>query len=779
MTGTAPPRVLDRSTGLAGAYAALLLHQAGGDVVRAVPDRGDPAVPEGSPLAAYLRQGQRAVPAAAAGLDGAGADVVLATPQGGEREAVVAARRTDPGLTVVAITPYGLTAPSRDRPATDLTLQADSGALAIRGRAGEEPVQMGGRTVEWLAGAYAAAAALAAWRARRAGGPGALVDLSLAEVANLSAGNFMDVMHALALGPDAEPESPPRVLETPSIERTSDGWVGFNTNAPHQATAFLRMMGRDDLADSGEWMMAAQRLERIDEWQAMVTAWTSVRTVDEVIEAAVAHHVPVAPVCDGRTVAGLDHVRARGSLVPGPDGTSVQPGRPWRIDGDAGPGPEPPPPPPDPGATVTWRDDDDRVLPSSGATAAAARPLAGLRVLDLTAWWAGPSATGLLAALGADVVHVEGPDRMDGVRMVGMAIPGRSEWWEHSSFFLSVNCDKRDLVLDLAADRGREVALALVAEADVVVENFTPRVLDKLGLGWDAVHAANPRTVMVRMPAFGLDGPWRDRPGFAQNIEQASGLAWLTGRADDQPRIQRGPSDPNGGVHAAIGLMVALDRRERTGEGSLVEVALFEAALALAAESITTASAEGVVLTRDGNRSAHAAPQGVYRTQGDDDWLAVSCATDAQWRSLCVAIDRPALADEPALADRDGRRRAHDHLDEVIGAWAAATPAAEAEAVLLRAGVPAALARDPRLAARHPDLRARQYHQVVEHPVAGPVPVPTLPFRLEGVDRWVTRPAPCFGQHTDEVLTGWLGLAPADLAALRAEGVVADRPVGV
>ena len=194
-------------------------------------------------------------------------------------------------------------------------------------------------------------------------------------------------------------------------------------------------------------------------------------------------------------------------------------------------------------------------------------------------WWAGPSATSLLAAFGADVIHVEGPGRMDGMRVVGMSFPGRADWWEWSPFFLTINVNKRDLVLDLTSDRGRQIALELIKHVDLVVENFTPRVLDKLGLGWDSVHAANPRAIQVRMPAFGLDGPWRERPGFAQNIEQATSLAWVTGHADDQPRIQRGPCDPNGGLHAVIGMMAALDERDRTGKGSLVEASLFDAAL--------------------------------------------------------------------------------------------------------------------------------------------------------------------------------------------------------
>lgn len=772
-------RVLDATEGIAGAYAALLLHQAGAQVVYSLRPEDDPELPTGSPLWGYLRQGQALVAWDQGLVAGSGADVVLATPASRDREAVYSLKRAARGLIVVAFTPYGLEGPYRDRPASDLTEQADSGALAIRGNPGEEPIQMGGRTVQWLGGAYGAATALALWRARRHGGSGGLVDVSLAEVANTGAANLFDVFHAVGLGPDAEPTTAPRGFETPSIERTADGWVGFNTNGPHQIVAFLEMMGRKDLVESGEWTMASARHARIEEWQALVTAWTSVRSTEEVLAQAVAHHVPVAPVTNGRTVAQLDQVIARQSLIAQPGGTALVPRRPWRLGGQLPPEPDPAPDPASarPGP-VHWRPRAADLVPPA-PSGSADLPLAGLRVLDLTTWWAGPAATGFLASLGADVIHVEGPDHMDGVRLVGLTFAERSTWWELSPFFLAVNVNKRGIALHLGSGRGRELALALMGAVDVVVENFTPRVLDRFDLGWEVLHAAHPRTTLVRMPAFGLDGPWRDRPGFAQNIEQATGLAWLTGQADDQPRIQRGPCDPNGGVHAAIALMAALEQRERTGEGSLVEVALFDAALALAAEPIIEWSAHGVLLERDGNRSQQAAPQGVYRCAGDDRWLALSVTDDAQFQALAATIGRDELAADPTLESLSGRQGNHARLDEILAAWAAGQDLDGAVERLVAAGVPAAPAWDPRLVGRHPQFQARGYHQMVDHPVAGRLPIPTLPLRIEGVEHWVRRPAPCFGEHTDEVLTELLELSPGELKALRDEGIVADRPNGV
>jgi crotonobetainyl-CoA:carnitine CoA-transferase CaiB-like acyl-CoA transferase len=280
------------------------------------------------------------------------------------------------------------------------------------------------------------------------------------------------------------------------------------------------------------------------------------------------------------------------------------------------------------------------------------------------------------------------------------------------------------------------------------------------------------------MPAFGLDGPWRDRPGFAQNIEQAAGLAWITGQPDDQPRIQRGPCDPNGGMHAVIGLLEALDRRDETGVGSMLEVSLFDAALALGSEAIIEWSAHGVLRERDGNRSFLAAPQGVYRARGEDAWVALSVETDAQFGALAEAIGRPELATDASLTDLAGRRARHDDLDAAIDAWISTRDGADAVEQLLAAGIPAGLAFDPRAVARHPQFRARGFHELVDHPVTGPLPLPVLPFRVPGVDRWTRSPAPRFGEHTDTVLKELLALSATELADLRAAGVVADRPVG-
>lgn len=785
--------VLDCSDTLAGAYAAKLLGDAGATVTAVEPPGGsamrrhtwDRELPPGQDgaLFRYLRHGHRSV-VAAVGDERLtplveGSDVVVtgggAGPLG--RAADLAARY--PGLVVASVTPYGLTGPDADRPGTEFTVQADSGALAVRGTPDRPPIQLGGRIVEWVAGAYAGFAALASHRRQAATGHGDLIDVSLCEVANLSGTNFFDLIHSLSGRPPLAPDRPARNVEIPSIEPTADGWVGFNTNTRQQFDSFCLLIERPDLIDGGEWASLRERSARADEWNAMVRAWTTRHPTGEIVKRAAELRLPVAPVCDGAAVTELEQVVERGLLVDDPTGSFRMPRRPWSIDGEPAPAASPAP-------TAGAHDDAPaprhraRPVPSEAVPSGrAALPLAGLTVVDMTAWWAGPSATGLFAALGADVIHIESVRRVDGIRMTGGMFADRPQWWEYSSFFLQTNTNKRGVTLDLGSPRGRDLLLRLVAQADLVVENFTPRVLDAFDLGWDAVHAANPRAVMVRMPAFGLDGPWRDRPGFAQTMEQVTGLAWLTGYADDQPRIQRGPCDPNGGVHAALAALVALARRDRTGTGCLVEAPMFEAALAVAAEPVLEWTTYGNRVGRDGNRGPTAAPQGLYGCAGAEQWLAVAVETDAQWHALCAEIGRPDLSADPELVAHAGRRRHHDRIDRAVAAWASARTVETAAAALNAAGVPAAQATDPRTVSRQPQLAARGYFEDVDHPVVGRHPVPGLPWRARGVDRWVRSPAPTVGQHNREVLGDRLGCDDRELEALEADGVIGTRPAGL
>jgi crotonobetainyl-CoA:carnitine CoA-transferase CaiB-like acyl-CoA transferase len=352
-------------------------------------------------------------------------------------------------------------------------------------------------------------------------------------------------------------------------------------------------------------------------------------------------------------------------------------------------------------------------------------------------------------------------------------------WWEWSSVYLGCNLNKLGITLDMTTPEGLELGLELLSKADALVENFSPRVLDHFGLTWDAVRTVNPRLVMLRMPAFGLNGPWRDRTGFAQTMEQASGMAWLTGFEDGPPIIPRGPCDPLAGSHATFALLACLQERERSGRGHFVESTMVESALNVAAEMVVEYGAYGAKLERAGNRGPVAAPQGVYRCAGRENWLALAVATDAQWEGLQAVLGHPQWSADLRLQHAAGRREFHDlidrHLNEFFGTRVLETIGDE----LLAAGVPAAPVVDPPRMTDNPQVRARRFAETFEHPIVGRHEVLGMPFRFSShPGQWFRSPSPTLGQHNRHVLQGILGISDDRFDELARSGVIGDRPVG-
>ena len=220
--------------------------------------------------------------------------------------------------------------------------------------------------------------------------------------------------------------------------------------------------------------------------------------------------------------------------------------------------------------------------------------------------------------------------------------------------------------------------------------------MEQFGLDWEHLHAVNPELIMVRMPAFGLDGPWRDRTGFAQTMECLTGMAWITGFVDGPPVLVRGACDPLAGMHTVFATILALGERDRSGGGRLVETAMVESVLNAAAEQVVEFTASGTLLGRHGNRGPVAAPQGVYSCAGDDEWVAIAIATDAQWDAFCSVLGDPAWARDSALAGAEGRRNRHDDIDRQVAAWTQDLVAEDAAERLATAGIPAGVVVPPR-----------------------------------------------------------------------------------
>jgi len=795
-------RVLEISAGIAGSYCGKMFADAGADVVKAEPPGGDPMrrwsasgaeIPDGGngALFGYLNGGKRSLvltsltaPPTAQVL--ADVDLIITDGErpGWDARSVHERLPGQARAVVVSLRPFGLDGPYVEAGlrVNEFVLQAMCGSTGGRGWPGEMPLQAGGRIGEWVAGAYGAVAGAAALRRARTAGPGSepeLIDVSALEAMVVTMGG-LGAVSASVLGPDVP--LPGRSVELPSIVPTADGIVGFCTITGQQFADFLVMIERPDLLDDTELASFAGRRNRRAEFLEMVHGWAATRTTDEIVELAAAMRIPVSPVGTPNTVTEIDHFRERGVFVKNASG-ALQPRPPYRSDHLDTVGPGAVPATGEHDGQVDWQ---PRPPVQATGTTQPARPLEGLRVIDFTAFWAGPTVTHMLAALGADVIKVEGLSRPDGMRFSGGRPPTVDQWWEWGPVFLTCNGGKRDLTLELGEPEGRDIALRLIATADLVVENFSPRVMAGFGLEWPQIQQAGPRVTMIRMPAFGLDGPWRDRVGFAQTMEQASGMAWMTGQGDGPPLIPRGVCDPIAGLHAVFATLAALEVREATGQGMQLECTMVEAALNVAAEALLEASANGREPRRDGNRGPGASPQGAYRCAGADEWVALAVLDDAGWQGLAALLGDAGLLGDTGLAGRAdlateaGRRAAADELDAVIAVWTAGHTPGEAEARLRQAGIAAARVAAPGDLLTDPQLLARGFWQRVSHPVAGNIATTSLPFRSAAGGRFTAQaPAPTLGQHNEEILSEILGMSAGQIQALAERQIIGNRPKGL
>jgi formyl-CoA transferase len=396
------------------------------------------------------------------------------------------------------------------------------------------------------------------------------------------------------------------------------------------------------------------------------------------------------------------------------------------------------------------------------------KALDGIVVLDLTQYEAGPSCTEMLAWLGADVIKIEPPGGEPGRRALSER-PDTDAW-----FFLMLNANKKSVTLDLKAERGRAVFERMVPRADVVVENFGPGAIERLGFGYDTLRRINPRIIAASVKGFGPSGPYANYKSFEWIAQAMGGAMSLTGMADSPPlRTEAGLGDTGAGLHCAIGILAALVQRTRTGEGQRVEVAQQDAVLNLVRIHLREHYVTGQPVPRRGNRSVAAGPSNLYRCRpfGPNDYVFIHCATLDMWRTLTRILGRPELGDDPRLADRQARAEHAGEIDPLIEAWTEKRTKHEAMEILAGAGIPCGAVLDSGEVLSDPGLVERGMVVDLEHPMRGRFAMPGNPVHLSASPTTVTR-APLLGEHNAEVYGGWLGLPADELRALEKDRVI-------
>tara|TARA_B100001559_G_scaffold321083_1_gene336105 strand:+ start:3190 stop:5562 length:2373 start_codon:yes stop_codon:yes gene_type:complete len=775
-------RVLEMGSRTTAPYIGKLFTDAGADVLKLESSEGDPfrtwsasgaAIPDGEDAAwwQFLNAGKRSVTIDLETEEGkrrfnnlvAETDLILDDhiPQEAQRLGITFQDiQTISSSTVLAsLTHFGTTGPWANRPANDFILQALTGATENRGIPDEEPAACGGELGDFVAAALSAPAILAITLASKTTGEGAHIDVSQYESMMLAFQTYRPIFDHFA--PDFRPT---RQIEIPSVEPAKDGWVGFCTITGQQWQDFCSMIGADDWIGNDDLTNFHTRMERREEVWPRIWAFTKERTVQELVDLASAFRIPVGPIGTGDKIASFDHFAERNVFVENPHGFT-QPRPPYQFEQSTlAPLRKAPPL----GKHDAYNPRPVNV-PAFGKNND--QPLAGVKVVDLSAFWAGPVATNLLRVLGADLIKIESHIRLDGMRWAsGLPIPMEDKLWEWSPVYHGANAGKRVINLDLSTQQGKDIALQLIADADVIIENYSPRVTESWGFTWENIHALNDQAIFVRVPAYGTDGPWRDRVGFAMNMEQVSGLANRTGHPDGPPFVPRGPVDSIAGMHAVFATILALTERTRIGKGQLVELPLIEGALQAAAEQVVEHSAYGTVLNRQGNKAPNASPQGLYKTSGDDAWLAISIQNNQQWKALTEQINSD-------LANYD-REKDTEKIDEIIRAWAQTQDAETAAESLWNAAIPVAPCMHFNDSGKTTQHQNRNFLQTYEHPITGHTPYLSYPFHLNGTHLPLGGPAPILGEHTNEILTQ-LGYTQEQLEELESNGVIGDWPAGI
>jgi len=407
------------------------------------------------------------------------------------------------------------------------------------------------------------------------------------------------------------------------------------------------------------------------------------------------------------------------------------------------------------------------------------RPLDGIVVLDLTRFLAGPYCTLLLAGLGAEVIRVEPPEGdlyrghppFGGPKGTSLT---RQTDDDLGLALLNRMRDKKSVTLNLREPAGVDLFRRLCGRADVVVENFLPGTLEAMGLGFASLEAINRRLVLCSISGFGQSGPYREWRAFDPVVQGMSGISSVTGHADRPPlRCGAAVSDTSAALYGVIGILSALRARERTGRGDWVDVAMLDGSFFLLPDMLEFASAGGQ-LERRGNGHPSTVPFNVYRAR--DGWITVCAVAPREWQNVLSALGRPELAADPRFDPSAASRRAHrEDVDALVQEWAAERTVAQAVEILQSHHVAAGPVRDLSEAFDDEHLHARAMVVPLEHPTHGPVPGARgmgMPIKFRHHPTAFERPAPALGAHNDEVFGGLLGLGEADLAALRAAGVI-------
>ncbi len=790
-------RVLDLSRGIAGAYCTRLLAMFGAEVNKVEqPGEGDPlrAMPpffsdengrQQSVLFAYLNANKGSVEIDIESGDGRTAvqelarasDVLVEDFETGRLGSLgispASLRSLNPRLVVTSITTAPPGSKFHEYSISELNLYAMSGLMSLVGGRGRPPLKAGGYQANYMAGAHACALTMfAAFRAR-SDGVGCHIDSSTVE----SATKFFTHMSDNSSSAVVDEPADERREHASAVMPCLDGHVSIQLYY-FQIGAIAELIGKPELADDPRF--ATQPAFHANEraLKEEIRHWLSTKRGEDAQVEAQAKRVLFTRVNDAKAVVDSVHFRERGFFrqvsVPGV-GKVDFPGPPFILGESPAGQLEAAPVLGQDNGLVETRAIPGRVATTDGAGAAGPSrlPLDGVRILDLTHRLAGPTMTMVLGDWGADVLKLEWWKRMDawrGVISVDHDVDGQ-KIYNKGRNWLKLNRSKRSLTLNLKTDEGKSIFKELVRHCDVIADNFSAGVLDRLGLGYDVASKINPGIIVISMPGFGSTGPHSRYVSNGATMEGYAGVASMTGYEGGAPRnsVNIWP-DPVAGVHGAAAIAMALYRREETGRGQRIDLSQAEALVNMIGEALLDYSLNGTIASTVGNTSATASPHGVYPCSGEDRWISIAVGNEREWENLCNEANGEAWTTDSRYSSLSGRLRERESLDKDIAAWTAPQEAWDLADRLQRAGVPATAVTLNSDVVERDEVPSPDFWHRLDHPHLDLFPGAAA--RIDGRTPEIRRLPPDLGAHTDEILAELLGKSPAELAGLRARDVI-------
>jgi crotonobetainyl-CoA:carnitine CoA-transferase CaiB-like acyl-CoA transferase len=672
---------------------------------------------------------------------------------------------TEAGPLAVGVSAFGDLGPRAGEVATDLTVAAASGLLWLTGYPDAAPALHYGHQPAYFAALAGTVAALAALL-----DPGSHRWSAVSEQ-EVFAGALEDTVPNTALRGVVRRRvgnSLPSTGPLTNIYASKDGGgVSLCVFIEPQWEMFCALVERPEWLEDERFRGWPLRAAHGEEIREVLEAWCGERTAEEAFDALQTYRIPASILLSPAQLFEEPQAKHRGLMQDvrlASGATVLAPGLPFASALPTTPGGDVP----RPGEPAT------RAAPRR-RSASLARDLASIRVLDLTHAWAGPFATMHLGDLGCDVVKIESAARVDQTRL-GTPVKSHDETFypgvDIVCWFQQYNRNKRSLSIELKHPEGHELFMRLVAISDVVIDNFSGRVMPQLGLGFEQLSAVNPGIVQVRLTGFGLDGPYANTVAYGESLEAATGLAYLT-RSQGRP-LRSGIAYPDvaGGYHGTIAVLAGLVHRERTGRGVLIDVSERDGTIRLAGEAFAESSLTGTNWLQESSEHPRWSPSGVYPCTGEERWVAISCTSDEAWRALAQAIDAADLG-VLSLAERRARRA---EIDGRIAAWTAGLSREDAAGRLQALGVEAEPVLDIADLLRDRQLIQSGSLVTIDHPAIEGLIHPGSPITVEGRRRPIMH-APAFGEHSDAVLRGLLGLDDREIARLEAAGAVKQMPV--